>query len=528
MELNDESRADHRCVKYIKIVVCYIMILFSILGLYTVLTLSLIPTNKLWIETTIYDLTIILSTHSAMDNFVINIEQDYPFRYGWSFDDYKSIMSEQNAQVDSILKLTNPQSLIEGFKYHNRTFPFTNPSFIDIDTVSNYKQLILSSINLTDHRNIIQHTQYILIGSLSWNQCKQSIIDTQSYFHFDNVEDININNGNGIVLLDKNFNILQYIILKQKYVHAQVHVYDCRLFHHNKNIFAICIHGIGERADISKLVWKEERVNNKLEMVVYLDDSKEVYYKPNDAYTFGSVPRNLIPLVYNETLYFQWEIQHTYFIEVDLLDNTQTYAFHNAQSFHPQWQHHNVLKKSVPEHMHKNSYHQNCGFIHLTETNEFLAVGHLHYDLYDSKEFSAINPRRSIRRFGIKWGHHYTHFFYTISDKPPFHMKRMSVEFCFNSPFIKLNSKSMDCDVIQFVSGMVEKTVDDKEYLFITYGINDCVSSIVQLEKQFVIDLLMSVEYETNSSALWSKTKHHGSKYPKRRHSESRHSKRRH
>eukprot|EP01084_Bolivina_argentea_P085962 155388_1 len=434
-----------------------------------------------------------ITTEITLDNFDINIQHNYPFRNGWRFDDYHKL---NISQFKPILKLTNPQLLINAFKHNNQTFPFLNPSIININSIDNYQNVMLSSINLTYHRHIIRHTKFILIGRWHNHQCKYSITNYKSYFHFDNPKKKKKKKlykythiGSGIALLDQNFNILQYIFLQFDDSNSKP-LQDCRLFRYNNNVFTICmcydpikynkrIVNYIEHAYISKLVWKEETINNQFEIVAYLSDTIDLYYRPNGSEIFG-VPKNLIPLQYNKQLYFQWELKHSYFIEINLSNNAQIYAYHNSQLFY--FKYHNGINGINTK---ANSYHQNCGFIHLKHSNELLAVGHFHYDLY--KNMNVKQP------FGINYGHHYTHFFYTVNDKPPFYVRRMSIEFCFNSPFIILNST--DCDVVQFVAGMVESTINNKQYLFITYGINDCISSIMQIEKEFVIRLLMSVEY---------------------------------
>ena len=88
-----------------------------------------------------------------------------------------------------------------------------------------------------------------------------------------------------------------------------------------------------------------------------------------------------------------------------------------------------------------------------------------------------------------KDGHHYTHSFFTLSVDD-FKLKSVSFEFCFASPYF--NIEPLDCEVVQFVSGMVLRQKD--EMLIISYGVNDCESRIIEIPLQWALDSLKDVE----------------------------------
>merc|ERR1712228_266271 len=279
---------------------------------------------------------------------------------------------------------------------------------------------------------------------------------------------------------------------------------DCRLFNFDDIVFVNCAsYEDTERFEwiprsyIGALLWKQ---NDKNEIVAYLEaanpdnnvdykmlQTKQLYYRPHDI-AFGFQPKNLIALQYKNELYFQWELTHSYFIRVDMLNDSESsnglrigqYAFHNEQAFASK---HNLTN---PVEETWGSYHLNNGFIHLEQSREFLGIAHAHYDLYDYNT-------QWHRPFGIQHGYHYTHFFFTIEDEPPFKVKRMTEEFCFVSQH--LNDNKTDCEIVQFVAGMVENIVNGKEVLFVSYGINDCTSAIAQINKQSVINMLEPVSY---------------------------------
>jgi len=233
---------------------------------------------------------------------------------------------------------------------------------------------------------------------------------------------------------------------------------DCKLFIYSDSLYSHCITG-AHSIYIGKLLWSEEKINGRLEIVAYLDSKsnanlpESLHLKELNSNNMKNVEKKMEK--YEKKMYSKWELHF-------LVHN---YIYHDIKTFD------DILRAKV-------SYDVNAGFIHLKESNELLGIGHIHSDFYNFMEVQ--------RPFGIKGATHYLHFFYTIADEPPFRVKRMSDKFCFVSPY----KNTEDCDVIQFVMGMIESTLNNTQYLFVSYGINDCIGSIAKLEKQFVIDML--------------------------------------
>lgn len=83
-----------------------------------------------------------------------------------------------------------------------------------------------------------------------------------------------------------------------------------------------------------------------------------------------------------------------------------------------------------------------------------------------------------------RFGHHYTHAFFTISSSPPFRLKRLSAE-------LLLPSKHHpdDGEIIQFISGLEVHT--DKVVL--AWGINDCEGAAGTIDVSVVEGMLRDV-----------------------------------
>ena len=107
------------------------------------------------------------------------------------------------------------------------------------------------------------------------------------------------------------------------------------------------------------------------------------------------------------------------------------------------------------------------------------------------------------------YGHHYTHAFFTITDKPPYVIRRVSNEFMF--PSIKANNPH----IIQFASGL--SIVDN--HVLIAYGINDCEPALIQLRIAEVDTLLLHVKPGTEVRDLMAELEHkkmeNGNKSPR-------------
>ena len=86
--------------------------------------------------------------------------------------------------------------------------------------------------------------------------------------------------------------------------------------------------------------------------------------------------------------------------------------------------------------------------------------------------------------------HHYTHFFYAgRRDRDRMDIVMVGSEFCLGKR--RLRTSRLDCEVIQYVTGLVQ--VGDA--LWITYGSNDCSPLRATLPLQFVLDDLVNTTY---------------------------------
>jgi len=146
----------------------------------------------------------------------------------------------------------------------------------------------------------------------------------------------------------------------------------------------------------------------------------------------------------------------------------------NAQPAQPRRLQEETKKKS---HFHGT----NAFMVYLPKSDEFLGIGHFHRP----PGRDAFNPY-------ARFGHHYTHTFFTISSKPPFRLTRLSQEFVLPSKSNILQDE--DAEIIQFLSGLEVITNNNKDYAVIAYGINDCEGAAVYLEMDRVNQLLQPVE----------------------------------
>ncbi len=138
----------------------------------------------------------------------------------------------------------------------------------------------------------------------------------------------------------------------------------------------------------------------------------------------------------------------------------------------------------------------NAFMVYLPDTKEFLGIGHFHRP-NDRKP----NPY-------ARFGHHYTHNFYTISSKPPYRLTGLSPEFVLtkrgaswltntaatgvgNDQNEHVGETNDDAHIIQFVSGL--ELVVDQSMLVLAYGINDCEAAVTTLSLDSVRSLLRPV-----------------------------------
>lgn len=124
-------------------------------------------------------------------------------------------------------------------------------------------------------------------------------------------------------------------------------------------------------------------------------------------------------------------------------------------------------------------YHGTSGFLlYLPATEEYLGVGHIHRERKWAKDV----------RVDARFGHHYTHSFFTMTSRPPYQLTKVSPEFLFPS-----KSLEGDADVVQFASGLEWVPSTKHQLIAIGYGINDCESAIVQVSWKTVESLLRPV-----------------------------------
>jgi len=136
---------------------------------------------------------------------------------------------------------------------------------------------------------------------------------------------------------------------------------------------------------------------------------------------------------------------------------------------------HRRLTATNNEKKAKSHFHGTNGFmVHLPTTNEFLGIGHFHRP-----------PSRDFDNEYARFGHHYTHAFFTISDQAPFRLTRLSPELLIPSP-----ANPNDAEIIQFWSGL---ELADENTLALAYGINDCEGAARYLSMSAVNDLLTPV-----------------------------------
>jgi len=122
----------------------------------------------------------------------------------------------------------------------------------------------------------------------------------------------------------------------------------------------------------------------------------------------------------------------------------------------------------------ESHFHGTNGFmVHLSERNEYLGIGHFH------------RPPGREKNDYARFGHHYTHAFFTISDTSPFYLKRLSSELLLPS-----HAHTDDAEIIQFWSGLERIDVST---LVLAYGINDCEGVATYLDLAVVEDLLLDV-----------------------------------
>lgn len=123
---------------------------------------------------------------------------------------------------------------------------------------------------------------------------------------------------------------------------------------------------------------------------------------------------------------------------------------------------------------HKSHIHgTNAFMVYLPTEDQFIGIGHFHRP-----------PDREQNPYA-RFGHHYTHAWFTISAHPPYRLVGLSAEFVLPSAHDR-----SDAEIIQFASGL-ELDGDD---LVIAYGINDCEAAVVRIPWVTVKGTLRPIE----------------------------------
>ena len=119
--------------------------------------------------------------------------------------------------------------------------------------------------------------------------------------------------------------------------------------------------------------------------------------------------------------------------------------------------------------------------VYLPDTDEYLGIGHFH------------RPNDRKANIYARFGHHYTHCFFTIQRKKvddeedsttAFRLTSLSPEFVLPAA----TTFESDAEIIQFLSGL--ELDSNGQTIVIAYGINDCEAAIVRVELTHVRKLL--------------------------------------
>lgn len=135
-----------------------------------------------------------------------------------------------------------------------------------------------------------------------------------------------------------------------------------------------------------------------------------------------------------------------------------------------------------------SDFHGTNGFmLHIPQTKEYLGIGHFHRP-----------PGREANDYA-RFGHHYTHAFFTIPDMPPYHLQRLSQELLLLPATAPPSANQDNPEVIQFWSGIewaaTDTSTSDKkrDRLVLSYGINDCEGATRFLDWSYIDYLLQPV-----------------------------------
>ena len=122
-----------------------------------------------------------------------------------------------------------------------------------------------------------------------------------------------------------------------------------------------------------------------------------------------------------------------------------------------------------------------------------LGVAHIRREVGDcmTKLCKPFKNRREWTMAGspaFRWGHHYTHFFYSLTPHAPFRIVGTSREFCIGSA-----QDPDDCESVQFITGLALR---GESTLLMAYGINDCEAKVAELPVKQVLGMLLPLTAE--------------------------------
>ena len=128
--------------------------------------------------------------------------------------------------------------------------------------------------------------------------------------------------------------------------------------------------------------------------------------------------------------------------------------------------HHRRLDGRKNNH-HKSHIHgTNAFMLYIAQADVFLGVAHFH----------RPNDRRTNPY--ARFGHHYTHAFFTINARdPPHQLTALSPEFVF--PATARTEHPKDAEIIQFSSGLEWDEITQS--IVLAYGINDCEAAVTKI-----------------------------------------------
>ena len=134
-------------------------------------------------------------------------------------------------------------------------------------------------------------------------------------------------------------------------------------------------------------------------------------------------------------------------------------------------------------------------------------------DDYGERQLLLGFSHRKTRKAPKKDSYNYVSRLYAFEPAPPFNIVAKSGFFCLgfanNNPDdaeakgskneqlfgstneykLSINNEVYDCPRIHFVTGIIEK-IDDDETVIVSYGVNDCYPRMLEVKKEYLVDLL--------------------------------------